>query len=311
MRVAGEIDFAGRSRRFCSLYCLVVYWHSTIRLCSNTLILRLGSISTGPNFNRTFTAVAIMSFFPFDAWDHRRQFETSNDYVHLFGDPCVTFDTGRGFDRFILANPLYRQRLFELFNTTSRFQIVARSTRYLLSVPKVRYRDRIDEAITKMGIRHFAKFIVVQLRTFFDAPTGRELVLGRQNDIWACFVRCVKQETQDYKKEDVGLMFTTDDRTFEQTAKDHFAPMATVLINDMPFEHTGYSTGDHVSGAMVDFWLIGEANVSMGTGTTFSQFATARAGGKQKHFVFDLDPKNCELMPQNASTTTCGWDICY
>jgi len=163
--------------------------------------------------------------------------------------------------------------------------------------------------MARYRITEFKKFLVVQLRTVTDDKQKKYLNSHSQAKYRNCYERYIQQEAQGFNKDQLGLMFMSDDPDIFHRARERFKHLATVFSNDISPHHMPKFSGDPIGGPMIDFWIMGEADVLISPGTILSQFASARTGGKQKFLSYDDLQDSCGPWPENNSF--CGFDICY
>jgi hypothetical protein len=78
----------------------------------------------------------------------------------------------------------------------------------------------------------------------------------------------------------------------------------------MPAQHTSFMANGQIKSPIVEWYLMGEVDILLSTGTTFGLFAAARTGFRNEFWVWNSNEKP-ELRRQPETWSKCGQDICF
>ena len=132
--------------------------------------------------------------------------------------------------------------------------------------------------------------LAVQVRSMKDRPTRHETFMDeeRQRRVWWCASRLAARVLErtgigggdGIAAASVDVFFTTDETEMYSTANETLRAFGAVRFDPHPFEHTATSAtrgdADDVSASVAEWFLLGDADAMVCTGTSFCQSAHMR-----------------------------------
>jgi hypothetical protein len=212
-------------------------------------------------------------------------------------------------------NPKYHKFIQETFGTMSRYEVMGQIVPFFLSNPTWRliHATKMFRQYTKWDEYEF--HVAIQFRAFVDHPPT-------QAQMMAWFEGFVEQSSGvllDYLNKKtanqtnpgrVSLFWTSDDPALAERAK-------AILYKKLPENRVGFLQSPFapghtsqmpagVKGPIVEWYMLGETDVLISTGTSYGQFAAARTGFKNDFYI--IKDGNVAKMP--FIEPYCNQDIC-
>jgi hypothetical protein len=190
----------------------------------------------------------------------------------------ISYETGNSPDICLFRNPKYHSFLNKTFGTTSRYAIMGEIASFLCSRPSHDYLRAVRYTQQLLRWHEFDVHIAVQFRSFVDDKETH----AKMDAIFPRFCQETFRVVSDYLDKHPGkamLYFTSDDdhlfqRFFKSISK--LSGRVTFERSPFPYVHSSSSHGYGIKAPLVEWYLLGESELLISTGTTFAQFAKAR-----------------------------------
>ena len=238
----------------------------------------------------------------------------------LYAEDIIRYGDGTSPDGCIFRDERFHPWLMEMFGTTSRYEVAVLTSEYILSNPNLKYWHRIEEFKREMHFDEYKYHIIIQFRAFVDARGSYDeqmLIFDSFcQDSENVIEKFLNEKAKDWKEKGAWLWFTSDDGTLADRFWNNVKKIDKnrVHFQKSPYnpEHSSYIASGDIKQPIVEWYLLGEADILISTGTTFGQFGAARSNWKPDYWAWQKDHLYKQPRVAEYLWPSClGLDICF
>ena len=198
----------------------------------------------------------------------------------------------------------------KLFGTTSRFRITASITSFLLSRPKMEFLMKVNELKRKMRWESYSHHIAIQFRALVDVNL---LNLPQFDSFCNGSIGIINNFFTTHDIKNPAIWVTSD----YYRIPEMYSECGLSLHDKVDFIESGikptHTSNNHpgkIKQPIVEWFLLGESDLLISTGTTFAIFAVARTNLKPLIY-FGGYKKLYSGFVQMPTLTHCDFDVCF
>lgn len=235
----------------------------------------------------------------------------------LYSEDIVRYGDGTSPDECLFQDARYHPWLMDMFGTTSRFNVTGLTTSFILSRPTPKFTNQIDLFKQEMRLNEFKYHIVIQFRAFTDHRPSYDIQMkifdSFSQEAEQIIERFMDENAKDWQEKGVWVWFTSDDGTLADRFWDKMQNIKSrVHFQKSPHapQHSSLMRSGDIKQPIVEWYLLGEVDVLISTGTTFGQFGAARTNWKPDFWVWQKDHlyKQPRIFPEYSCLKL---DICF